>query len=676
MKGLSTEKRLFHYALQYQKTIWIGLICLIIAVVMELSGPLIAKKVIDDHIVGVANHYVVTDEQTGEVEYQGEYYTRVERHDSASGEEVVTLFQDGLSFFLLEEEVPLNARFVGEEGSNYVLETNETEVIVTGQSLTTGEVFYFFEPEISSIMAWLGLYLGLILGSTIFLYYKTYLLQYASNRIIQTMRKDVFKHIQRIPIPYFIDQPAGKIVARITNDTEAIKELYEKVLEVFTSGFIYMFGIFIALFILDARLASICLLLIPIMIIWMKVYKKVAGDYNHEIRETNSRINANINESIQGMSIIQAYNQVDRMTREFEDLNHYHHRYQKKMNTFTAATSFNLVDFLRNVAFVVFIIYFGGLSLDGTGIVTAGVLYAFVDYLTRLFEPVNQIVSQLAQLEQSRVAGRRVFELLDEDGEEVYEQPISRYNGHVEFDQVSFAYEKDEYVLKNLSFSIQPGETAAFVGHTGSGKSTIMNLLFRFYDPSTGQVLIDGKPISKLSRQQARSHIGIVLQDPFIFTGTILSNVTMNDPRISRKDAIQALKAVGADQFIEKLPNQYDEPVKEKGAEFSTGQRQLLSFARALAFDPAILILDEATANIDTETEAMIQDALKVLKKGRTTLVIAHRLSTIQDADQIFVLKQGELIEKGTHQTLLQEQGEYYMMYKMQLGHPHSYASF
>ncbi|GEN44344.1 ABC transporter ATP-binding protein [Alkalibacillus haloalkaliphilus] len=675
MKSKTTEKRLFHYALNYKKTIMIGIVCLMIAVAMELSGPLIAKKVIDDHIVGVANHYVVTDKQTGAIEFNGEHYIRVERYDSIDDEKVVTLFQDGLSFFLLDEEVPLNARFVEGDGYTFVLEVDQTEVTVSGQTLETHELFHFFQPEVSSIAAWLGLYLGLILASSVFLYYKTYLLQYASNRIIQTMRQDVFSHIQRIPIPYFVDQPAGKVVARVTNDTEAIKELYEKVLEVFTSGFIYMFGIFIALFILDARLAAICLVLVPLMVLWMLVYRKIAGHYNHEIRETNSRINANINESIQGMSIIQAYNQVDRMTGEFENLNRYHYRYQRKMNTFTALTSFNLVDFLRNVAFVAFIMYFGGISLDGTGIVTAGVLYAFVDYLTRLFEPVNQIVSQLAQLEQSRVAGKRVFELLDEDGEEVEEKPITRYDGYVEFEQVSFAYEKDDYVLEDLSFSIQPGETAAFVGHTGSGKSTVMNLLFRFYDPSKGRILIDGKPINELSRQQARSHIGIVLQDPFIFTGTIISNITMNDPRVSREDAINALKAVGADRFIEQLPNQYDEPVKEKGAEFSTGQRQLLSFARALAFDPAILILDEATANIDTETEAMIQEALKVLKKGRTTLVIAHRLSTIQDADQIFVLKQGELIEKGTHDSLLQTQGEYYMMYRMQLGGKQAFAT-
>ncbi|MGP4073593.1 ABC transporter ATP-binding protein [Piscibacillus sp. B03] len=666
MNQPTTEKRLFQYAWFFKKSILIGLICLIISVALELSGPFIAKHLIDQHIVGVANHYVISENGDG-VEFEGMVYKRIDRTENVSGEQV-TLFQDGLNFYLFDEKVPLNSALEETGAEGFTLSYQGETIQTSGRELSTSEIYAFFKGEISSIMWLLALYIGLILVASYFLYYKTYLLQFASNRIIQKMRRDVFEHIQRLPIKYFVDQPAGKIVARVTNDTEAIRELYVKVLEVFASGIIYIIGIFIALFILDARLATICLVLVPIMFIWMKAYKAIGGRYNKIIRETNSQINANINESIQGMSIIQAYKQTDRMADEFEELNEKHRVFQTKMNTFTAWTSFNLVDVLRNVAFVVFILYFGGAALNGTTLASAGLLYALVDLLTRLFEPVNQIVSQLAQLEQARVSGSRVFELMDETGEEVNHSPIKRYEGLVAFDKVSFAYEKDDYVLKDINFEIKPGETAAFVGHTGSGKSTIMNLLFRFYDPSHGKILIDGQDTSELSKQQVRSHIGIVLQDPFIFTGTIISNITMNDPAISKDQAIAALKAVGADKFIEQLPNQYDEPVKEKGNEFSTGQRQLLSFARALAFNPAILILDEATANIDTETEGLIQEALQVLKEGRTTLVIAHRLSTIQQADQIFVLKHGKMIERGTHESLLKEHGEYFNMYEMQLG--------
>lgn len=667
----STEKRLVQYAMRNKKMIFIGLFCLLLAVALELTGPFIAKRLIDEHIVGIENHWAEVDSNDDKqtVVYDGRFFKRIDRVDGQDQVvHTVTLLQAEREYFLIEKEVPLTGnRSIDDEG-NIVIQTPTQTVTVSGEKLSIDALYRFFQPEVQPIIWLLALYMGLIIIASVFQYLKTYLLQVSSNRIIKQMRDDVFAHIQRLPISYFVNRPAGKIVARVTNDTEAIRELYVKVLETFASGMIYMSGIFFALFLLDVRLAAVTLLVIPIMIVWMKWYKVYAGKYNKVIRSTVSDINGFINEAIQGMSIIQAFRRTKTIEDEFETLNHRHYTYQIKMNTLNALTSFNLVNVIRNLAFVAFIWYFGGMSLNAAGIVSVGLLYAFVDYLTRLFEPMNQMISQLPQLEQARVAGSRVFELMDQEGEEVIVQDIPRYEGEVVFDRVWFAYEKEDYVLKDLSFKIEPGQTAAFVGHTGSGKSSVMNLLFRFYDPQKGKITIDGIDTKSLSRQQVRQHIGIVLQDPFIFTGTIISNVTMNDPSISREQAIAALKAVGADQFIEKLPNKYDEPVKEKGSEFSAGQRQLISFARALAFDPAILILDEATANIDTETEGLIQEALNVLKKGRTTLVIAHRLSTIQQADQIFVLDRGKIIEKGTHDELIKEKGNYYQMYKMQQG--------
>lgn len=479
---------------------------------------------------------------------------------------------------------------------------------------------------------------------------------------------DLFGHIQKLPIDYFTDRPAGTIVSRITNDTEAIRDLYERVLSIIVSSIVYMVGIFVALFILDAKLAAICLLVIPLIYLWMRVYKHFGTKYNTVIRATISDINGKINEAIQGMSIIQAFNQEKNTKNEFEQLNERHYQYQKKLVRLSALTSFNLVTALRNLTFVGFIWYFGSSALDMSSVISIGMLYAFVDYITRLFEPVSDIVNQLPLVEQARVAGNRVFEVMDYEGEEVDTTEVSRYRGHVQFERVTFSYNGKDEVLKNISFEVKPGETAAFVGHTGSGKSSIMNLLFRFYDPQKGEIKIDGQPIKELSRQQVRSHMGIVLQDPFLFTGSIISNVTMNDPAIPRERAIEALKAVGAADFIEKLPSGYDETVTEGGSTFSLGERQLIAFARALAFDPAILILDEATANMDTESESVIQRALDVLQKGRTTLVIAHRLSTIQYADRIFVLDKGSIIERGNHDTLMEDRGLYYQMYQMQQG--------
>ena len=662
----SVEKRLLRYLFINKQTITFALIALIIAVALELTGPFIAKQVIDRHIVGVQTEWVAitSNDDNDTIELDNRYLKRSDRLDADDVViNTVTFVQVNRDYYLAEGTVPVGETLtVSESGTSLISNKSSFQA----EKLSAATAANFFAPEVRPTMRWLALYLGLILIAAVFQYLKTYLLQVHANNIIQTMRNDVFETVERLPMRYFVNMPAGKILARVTNDTEAIKELYVRVLETFVNGFIYMTGIIIALYLLNPTLATISLMLLPLLMLFMKFYKTYAGKYNDVIRTVNSDINASINESIQTMPIIQAFRRANDRADEFEQLNDKHYRYQKKMVALSALTSYNLVNVLRGIAFLSFIWFFGNQSLSGTMLVSTGLLYAFVDYLTRLFEPMTQMVNQLPQLEQARVSARRVFQLLDEETEAIEDATLPRINGDIRFDQVTFGYDKDETILKDLSFHVAPGETTAFVGHTGSGKSSVMNLLFRFYDPDSGKVLLDGVDTQTLTRQQTRAHMAIVLQDPFIFTGTVLSNITLNDPKISRDQAIEALKAVGADRFIDKLPRQYDEPVGENGNEFSTGERQLLSFARALAFDPAILILDEATANIDSETEMMIQEAMTVLSKGRTMLVIAHRLSTIQHADQIIVLNKGEIIERGTHLSLLNEQGSYYQMYKMQ----------
>ncbi|WP_404451622.1 ABC transporter ATP-binding protein/permease [Virgibacillus necropolis] len=670
MKKASTEKRLFLYALHYKRSIIIGLVCLIIAVALELAGPLIAKRIIDEHILGIEGnwHQVENNNDEYTVKHDANYYKRSDRlTDQDQSKERVTIFQVERDYYLVDANVPLNGKR-SIEGNKIIIKTDEGKRTFTGEKLSFSEIYPFFQPEKGPILFLLGLYMFLLVIAAFFQFFKTFLLQKASNQIVKRMRNDIFEHTQRIPINYYVDQPAGKVVARITNDTEAIRDLYERVLSIVVTSVIYMAGIFIALFILDVKLAFMCLLLIPLILGWMKAYKHFGTKYNTVIRTTISDINGSINEAIQGMPIIQAFRHEKNTKKDFEKLNDRHYTFERKLVKLSALTSYNLVTVIRNLAFVGFIWYFGFISFDATAVISIGMLYAFVDYLNRLFEPVTDIVHQLPLIEQARVAGNRVFELMDQDGEEVVTDHVDKYRGKVEFDNVSFAYNDKDYVLNNISFQVEAGKTAAFVGHTGSGKSSIMNLLFRFYDPQKGTITIDGNSTKEWSRQQVRSHMGIVLQDPFLFSGTILSNVTMGDPTITREQAINALKAVGADRFIEKLPKKYDDPVTEGGSTFSLGERQLLSFARALAFDPAILILDEATANVDTETEAVIQRALDILKKGRTTLVIAHRLSTIQQADTIFVLDHGMIKEQGSHAQLIHVKGMYYQMYQMQQG--------
>jgi ATP-binding cassette subfamily B multidrug efflux pump len=489
-----------------------------------------------------------------------------------------------------------------------------------------------------------------------------------ANRIIQTMRTEVFGHIHRLPIRYFDNLPAGKVVSRITNDTESIRDLYVTVLANFFSGSVYMTGIFIALFFLDVRLALICLGIAPLLAAWIIVYRKFAKHYNQMIRSTLSDINGMINESIQGMTIIQAFRREKNTEREFEEYNEKHFNFRNKLLRLNSLTSFNLVNVIRNLAFIAFIWYFGGVSLSSESVVSLGVLYAFVDYLNRLFQPIVGIVNQLPNLETALVSAERVFVLLDEEGEDVSDVRMERYKGNVAFENVWFAYKEKEFVLKGISLAAKQGQTVALIGHTGSGKSSILNLLFRFYDVGRGRITIDGTDIRDLPRQTVRKHMGIVLQDPFLFTGTIADNVSLGDSSISRERVEKALADVGADRVLRHLPKGYDEPVIEKGSTLSAGQRQLISFARALAFNPAILILDEATSSIDTETETIIQKALEVVKKGRTTFIIAHRLSTIKNADIILVLDHGEIMERGSHDELMERKGRYYQMYRLQQG--------
>ncbi|MFS0862481.1 ABC transporter ATP-binding protein [Fredinandcohnia sp. 179-A 10B2 NHS] len=671
---MNVGKRLVSYALLYKKIIISALLMLSIAVAAELTGPFIAKIMIDDHILGIENTWYETSESQDAVNYNNTWYKRSDNF--TGGEEKgneARILQVGRSYYFLNN----NIEFDGERkatNDGIEISRNGKTASYAAEKLSVDELVRFYRPEVPKLIKLIAIYFGLLVIASIFHYGQRYLLQTSSNRIIQKMREDVFGQIQRLPIQFFDNLPAGKVVSRITNDTEAIRDLYVTVLANFFSSAIYMTGIFIALFLLEVKLALICLVLVPILVIWIKVYRKFASKYNHKIRSLLSEINGMINESIQGMTIIQAFKRQEESKKEFEAMNETHFSYQNKLLSLNALTSHNLVGVLRNLAFVALIWYFGGAALSADSVISLGVLYAFVDYLNRLFQPITGMVNQLALLEQSLVAGERVFKLLDTKGIDVYEDEMPRYKGNVEFKHVNFGYKEGEYVLKDISFEAKQGETVALVGHTGSGKSSIMNLLFRFYDIQEGKITIDGLNINDIPKQQLRKHMGIVLQDPYLFTGTIASNVSLDDPSISREKVEKALSDVGADQLLKSLPNGYDEPVIEKGSTLSSGQRQLISFARALAFDPAILILDEATASIDTETEAVIQEALEVLKKGRTTFIIAHRLSTIKNADQILVLDRGQIVEQGNHDELMQNKGKYYQMYQLQQGKNSSMA--
>lgn len=523
--------------------------------------------------------------------------------------------------------------------------------------------------QLRPVLLLLSLFFVVSLIHAILSYFQTLVLQRAGSDVIKELRIKLFEHVQKLPIKYFDNLPAGKVVARITNDTQMILELFTVILPNFISAFITMIGVIIAIFFINTKIGLIALVTIPFVMLWLLWYKKVTGKYNYVIREKNSDMNALINESINGMNIIQAFKQEKQIMDDFDEMNQAYLNNYKKIIQFDSLTEHNLLSTIRSIVFLMLIVVFGTQFLNSSVAISVGTLYILVNYITRLFDPLFGVLNVLGQLEQARVSCVRVFEMMNVSEEKMPEHQVQlpeKIEGTVHFKDVSFAYNEGEYVLENINLEVDKGQTIALVGHTGSGKSSIMNLLFRFYDPTVGTIEIDGIPTIKTEKRDMRKHMGIVLQDPYLYTGTILSNITLDDSKVTREKAVESLNAVGGDRVLEHFKKGIDEPVIERGRTLSSGQRQIISFARALAFDPEILILDEATSSIDSETEEIIQKAMTVLSKGRTSFIIAHRLSTIKNADQIIVLDKGRIIEKGNHDELIKSEGQYYKMYQMQ----------
>ncbi|WEG10836.1 ABC transporter ATP-binding protein [Pullulanibacillus sp. KACC 23026] len=512
-------------------------------------------------------------------------------------------------------------------------------------------------------------YLMLYVVSVICHYYQRLSFQSIALRIIQTLRVDVFSKVQTLGLAFYDRTPGGSLVSRITNDTEAIKELFVSVLSTFVQSFVMLIGIFIGMFFLNVELAAFCLAILPIILVLMWAYRRYSAEVFRATRQKLSQLNAKLNESLQGMNIIQDMRQEKRLRREFAAINQSHY-----LATFKRIKLNSLM--LRPAVYSVYLLtlmlvlsFFGIQSFSGA--VEIGVLYAFVNYLDRFFDPINNLMVQLTNFQQAIVSAERVFGLLDETELAPSQKGAAHpaiTSGEVEFKNVSFSYDGQTDVLKHISFVAKPGQTVALVGHTGSGKSSIINLLMRFYKVERGQIIIDGMPLDAYDNEELRQKLGLVLQDSFLFVGDLASNIRLAKPDMTDEEVQEAAAFVQADSFIQKLPEGYNSPIGERGATLSSGERQLISFARTMSLKPKILVLDEATANIDTETEDAIQTALKKMRHGRTTIAIAHRLSTIQDADLILVLHHGEIVERGTHQELLAQQGLYHKMYLLQQG--------
>jgi len=510
------------------------------------------------------------------------------------------------------------------------------------------------------------IYLAITVATAIMNYIQTYVLQYTGQRIIYGMREEIFSHIENMPLGFFDKNPVGRLVTRVTNDTDTINEMYTSVIVNLFRDVFMLVGIALAMLWLNYKLALVAIAFLPIVVLLTVFYRKQATEAYRLVRVRLARINAFLSEHIMGMRLIQIFHREERKQQEFEDIDEkYFEANMKQIKVFAIFRPAMDVVYSLTLAAVLWV--GGGGVLRG--VLEFGVLYAFVNYIMQFFQPIYEMAEKYDILQAAMAAAERIFILLDQKSS--IEDPadpvlLDHVKGEVEFKNVWFAYNDEDWVLKDVSFHVEPGQTVALVGHTGAGKTSIINLLSRFYDIQKGQILIDGINIQNIRQADLRRHIGVVLQDVFLFTGDIKSNIRLNEENISDEKIKEVAHYVNADKFIESLPAKYDEPVMERGATLSAGQRQLLAFARALAFDPEILVLDEATANIDTETEALIQDALEKLSRGRTTIIVAHRLSTIQHADKIIVMHKGRIREEGTHQELLAKRGIYYALYQLQ----------
>lgn len=510
-------------------------------------------------------------------------------------------------------------------------------------------------------------YYGFYLLQAFFQYLGTFVFNRVSYSIVRDIRRDAFAKVEGLGMSYFDQTAAGSIVSRITNDTESISEMFSGLLYSFLSA-VVVFGVTLyTMLTLDAKLTGLVSLFLPLIFVLVNLYRKKSTAVIEKTRSLLSDINSKLAESIDGIRIIQAFGQEERLKDEFDAINHEHVAYANKSMALDSLFLRPAMSLLKLLAYAVLMLYFG-LSWEKMGI-SAGLMYAFIQYINRLFDPLIEVTQNFSILQTSMISAGRVFALIDRTD---YEPEQAGHlttveTGDIEFKDISFSYDGKNQILDKVSFSVKRGQTIAFVGATGSGKSSIINVLMRFYDFQSGQILIDGKDIRDYSQEALRSAMGLVLQDPFLYHGTIKSNIKMYKD-LSDWEVRTAAKFVDADQFIQKLPNGYDEPVTERGSTFSTGQRQLLAFARTVASQPKILILDEATANIDSATEGIVQRSLEKMRQGRTTIAIAHRLSTIQDADCIYVLEKGKIIESGNHDELLALGGTYQKMYELQAG--------
>lgn len=656
-------KRLLTYTKPYRWILLLAVLLLVVLTLVDLAKPWLVRTAIDDYI----NAKVYTGWDPGEEPFAGTLVNGKVLLPARKAED-----QPGGNPYLVVAHRGQHYLIEGSFGTEYTIQEEGGQIYLVSagarhpaQLIAKEEYGALRQPDISALIRLAAAYLVVLFAGFAINYLQVYLLNKTGQKIIFDLRHQVFSHIQNLSMRFFDSNPVGRLITRVTNDTETLNDLFADVLVNLFKDFFTLFGIVFVMLRLDWRIALICFALLPLVTVATVLYRRKARDAYRLVRVRLARINSSLQESISGMRVIQIFHREKEQYEKFDKINteHFEASYGE-LRVFAVFRPF--INSMYSIGLALLVWFGGGQVLRGA--IEFGVLFAFIDYIKMFFEPINNLAERYNVMQAAMASSERIFKLLDTESEiENVPEPVEQgILGKIEFRHVWFAYNPGEWVLEDVSFTVEKGETAAFVGATGAGKTTIISLISRLYDIQQGQILIDGVDIKDFDLDELRSSVAVVLQDVFMFSGSIADNIRLNNREIDDQKIHQIAKAVDADKFISSLPQRYESEVKERGATLSAGQRQLLAFARALAFNPKILVLDEATANIDTETEQVIQKAMRTISRGRTTLVVAHRLSTIQNADKIIVMHKGKIREMGSHQVLLAQGGLYFQLYQLQ----------
>lgn len=683
-------KKLLKYLKSYKFYVFISFLMLILIAASELAVPAVTKIAVDEYIVSNKD-LIEFDTKIAQEDFKTRY-KKVKFKEYAYKDKFYLLFPAHKLSFIAEKDI---AQLKQEKRllSKVTLLKNKAASLELLKGLDVKTLSKDFaairaedllrlkkegildKDQLRNLQTYnihrlrfFGLILFLIIASQfVFYYFQIFTINYASQHAMYDLRRDVFAHVSRMPLTFFDKNPIGRLVTRVTNDVRTLDEMLSNGLIQLLQDFFVLGGIIIMMLLFNWKLALIVFTVLPVVYFLFRIFMKKTRIIYREVRKKIAKINSALSENISGVKIIQLFNQYKRKKAEFAEINKEY--YKQSMSQMRLFAFFRpLINSMRRVAVAILLWFGGGLILDN--VITLGVFIAFISYLDRFFEPINRLSEKFNILQAAMAGTERIFDLMDkkpEDFRSKYHRKNGKaFKGEIEFKNVWLAYNNDDYVLKDVSFKIKPGEKVAMVGHTGAGKTSIISLIAGLYPFQKGNIFIDGKDQKELSLEDIRKNIGIVQQDVFLFSSTIKDNIVLNNKDISDEDIERVAKYVNVDKFIDSLPEKYMEPVMERGSTFSVGQRQLIAFARVLAYNPAIFALDEATANIDTETEALIQDALKKLMENRTSIIIAHRLSTIQHVDRIIVFHKGRAVEEGNHQELLAKEGLYYDLYRLQ----------